>query len=70
MNSKKSGDDDNASFEVSGSLLEDRNPGLDDREEKREDAAEGHHDRFPRRHQKDIPKGSLAERIRKAKKGG
>ncbi len=72
MNSKRSeiGDDDNTSFELPDSSLEDLKPGFDHREEKREETAEGHHDRFPRRDKKEIPREPLAERIRKARKGG
>jgi hypothetical protein len=72
MNSKRSeiGDEENTSFELRDSVLEDLKPGIDYSEEKREHATEGHHDRFPRRDKKDVPQASLAERIRKEPKGG
>jgi hypothetical protein len=78
MTSKRSeiGDEENTSFELRGSVLEDLKPGLVDEEVNPGDATEGHaHEaevdhRFPRRDRKDIPQGSLAERLRKAEKGG
>ena len=71
MNSKRSeiGDEKNTLFEVPDPVFENLKPGLAYGEEKHGDAAEGH-DRFPRCDRKDIPQGSLAERIRKAPKGG
>jgi hypothetical protein len=70
------GDEDNRSFVLPESVLENLKPGLLYGEEKLGNAAEGHvhgaevHHRFPRSERKAIPQGSLAERIRKAAQGG
>jgi len=70
MNSKRQeiGDERNASFELPA--LEDLKPGIEFRGEKRGAAAEGEDHRRPPREKKDIPQESLAERIRRARRGG
>ncbi len=70
MNSKRQeiGDERNASFELPA--LDDLKPGIEFGEQKRGDAAGGEDHRRPRREKKDIPQESLAERIRRARKGG
>jgi len=78
MTSKGSeiGDEENTSFELPDSILEDLKPGLSYEEASHGDATEEHShgaevdQRFPRRDRKDIPQESLAERLRKAMKGG
>jgi hypothetical protein len=72
MHSKRSevGDEGNTSFGLPGSGPKDLKPRIDYREGKRQHATEGDDHRFPRRDRKDIPAVSLAERIRKALKGG
>ena len=70
------GDEENSSFELSESALENIKPGATYGDEPGAEAragqvhgTEGHH-RLPRRDRKDIPQESLAARIRKASKGG
>ncbi len=62
------GDRENVDFEVGGPVLEDLKPGLHYEKEKEETSQDDH--RFKRSARKDVPKGSLAERIRKATKQG
>lgn len=67
-------DEENTSFEFLDEVLEDLKPGFADGDEKHGDETEGHvhgeAKRFPRCDSKDIPRESLAERIRKATRGG
>ena len=78
MRSRKSevGDERNSSFEVPDSVLENLKPGLVYGEEKtggaRQSHAHGAEDshRRERHERKDIPNETLAERIRKTRKGG
>jgi hypothetical protein len=69
------GDEGNSAFEPDESALESTRPGATYGDEHDRDAgggqasAEGHH-RLRRRPKKDIPQESLADRIRRASKGG
>lgn len=78
MHSRKPerGDEENNSFELSESVLEQIKPGSTYGDEKgggtgatHAPGTEGHHRLTPRQ-RKDIPQESLAARIRKASKGG
>ena len=63
------GDQQNTPFEILESDVQHAKPGLDFGEE-RPQVGEGEH-RFPRRsEEKDIPRASLADRIRSARQGG
>jgi hypothetical protein len=67
------GDRENTSFELPYGKFEDHKPGLSyDKEEKARETRGGDQDdrRFKRSARKDVPKGSLAERVRKASKEG
>jgi hypothetical protein len=71
MNTKntESNDARNRSFESPELRLEDHKPGFKPAEQQQATAGGDH--RFPRRREKkDVPQESLAERIRRASKGG
>lgn len=77
MNSRRPeiGDEENTSFELLDTVLEDLKPGLAYGEETllakaQELIMKGVHHRFPRCDRMDIPQRSLAERLRDAPKGG
>jgi hypothetical protein len=63
----KTGDDGNMGFGSSANLV-DHKPGFDRGAPARERETRGNH-RFRRSDQKDIPQGSLADRVAKSKKG-
>ncbi len=72
MNTKSTeiGDERNRSFESPDLKQEELKPGFKPADQQPQ-AAPGDHHRFPhRRDKKDVPQESLAERIRKAQKGG
>jgi len=63
------GDAENTAFDLPAAIFDDHKPGLEIGREKKSGQADRGEDgdrRFARSDRKDIPKGSLAERVRKA----
>ena len=63
----EAGDQDNADFKFLGSDLHHVKAGFDSREPA--EAPEGAR-RFPRREERDVPKGTLADRLRSGRRKG
>jgi hypothetical protein len=66
-NRTRAGDAENTGFSIRKNVVHHK-PGLDLAAEVKDEGAGNH--RFKRREQKDIPHGTLAERIAKSAKGG